>query len=119
MKNKYNRNGLTYFLVLIVTVTVYLVIHFYYGGLKTGAYQCNVGMVDNKVYVTKNGDSLEDIARKYNVSVEKLMEVNHLTSNQLVPGQEIIIPVDENSGMPKQPVNSIIIVNNTKNFFTI
>ena len=111
MENKYKRNGLMYFLVVFVTIIVFLVIHLYYGGLSNDINQCNAGMVDNNIYTVNSGDSLEDIARMYNTTVEKLMEVNNLKDKNLSPGQALIIPVDEQSGTKKQPVNNIIAFN--------
>ena len=108
MDNKYKRNGVIYTLLIILTVVVYLVIHLYYGGLKNEINQCNVEP-SNNIYTVRTGDSLEAIAKMFNVSVEKLREMNNLGPNdELIPGQELIIPVDENDNMPKQPVNNII-----------
>jgi len=45
------------------------------------------------IHVVKKGDSLSWIAEKYDVSMERLMEVNNLTDpNVLVIGQKLIIP---------------------------
>jgi len=111
MENKYKRNGLMYFLVVFVTIIVFLVIHLYYGGLGNDINQCNAGIADNNIYTVKNGDSLENIAKMYNTTVEKLMKANNLTSEELLPGQAIIIPIDKESGTKKQPVNNIIAFN--------
>jgi LysM repeat protein len=43
-------------------------------------------------YQVKAGDSLEKIARKYQVSVEQLKQENHLSSDRIVIGQELAIP---------------------------
>ena len=108
MKNKYKRNGILSFLVIVVTIIVYLVIHLYYGGLKKEIYQCNTMPLVDNIYTIKNGDDLESIARMYNIPIEKLKEANNLDSNELFPGQKIIIPRDEDSGENKQPINNII-----------
>lgn len=46
-------------------------------------------------YVVEKGDTLYSIAKKFDISVNKLKEYNNLTSNLLNVGQKIIIPVDE------------------------
>lgn len=45
-------------------------------------------------YVVKKGDTLFDIARKNNVTVDELKDVNMLTSNNIYPGQILLIPMD-------------------------
>lgn len=42
-------------------------------------------------YVVKDGDTLWDIAKKYCTTVEDIMEVNHLESEQIYPGMKILI----------------------------
>ena len=49
MENKYKRNGVMYFLVVLLTIIVFLVIHLYYGGLSDDIYQCNAGIVNNNI----------------------------------------------------------------------
>lgn len=44
------------------------------------------------IYIVKNGDTLWSIAKKNNVSVDDIKEINNLTSNLLSVGQQIIIP---------------------------
>ena len=43
-------------------------------------------------YIVKKGDSLYSIARTYNTSVDKLKEINNLTSNALAIGQVLKLP---------------------------
>ncbi len=43
-------------------------------------------------YIVKKGDSLYSIARTYNTSVDKLKEINNLTSNALDIGQVLKLP---------------------------
>jgi len=45
-----------------------------------------------RTYVVKRGDTLWEIARRYNVSVSKLRRVNKLSSNCLFIGQILTIP---------------------------
>lgn len=44
------------------------------------------------VHVVKSGDSLWDIARLYQISLEALRRENRLKGDLIVPGQELIIP---------------------------
>ena len=44
------------------------------------------------VYVVKSGDTLWNIAKKYNVNVNDIKSANNLTSNMLSIGQELVIP---------------------------
>ncbi len=44
-------------------------------------------------YTVKKGDSLYSIARKYNISVEKLKNTNNLKTDLLTPNQKLILPV--------------------------
>lgn len=46
------------------------------------------GMV---VYVVKSGDSLWNIGKRYYVSVDRLKKLNNLTSDELQPGQKLLI----------------------------
>ncbi|NNM43508.1 MAG: LysM peptidoglycan-binding domain-containing protein [Chlamydiae bacterium] len=48
--------------------------------------------VKKKVHVIQQGDSLWKIAKKYKVSVEALMKINHLESEKLRVGKELEIP---------------------------
>ena len=48
---------------------------------------------ENHVYIVKQGDTLWDIANKYEgISVSELMRHNNLNSNQLKPGEKILLP---------------------------
>jgi LysM repeat protein len=46
-------------------------------------------------YRVKTGDSLEKIARKYQVSVEALKQENKLSSDKIIVGQELSIPLKD------------------------
>ena len=50
------------------------------------------------VYIVKKGDNLYSIAKKYEVSVEDLISLNKLNSNNLYIGQSLIIPTNNDSG---------------------
>ena len=47
---------------------------------------------EDNTYTVVSGDTLWSIAKKYNVPVNDLKEINNLTSNLLSIGQQIIIP---------------------------
>ena len=47
---------------------------------------------NDKNYVVVSGDSLYAIAKKYNTTVDKIKEINNLTSNNLSIGQVLKIP---------------------------
>jgi hypothetical protein len=47
---------------------------------------------NSKAYIVQQGDSLWKIAKKHKVSIEALKEKNHLESEKLRPGKELIIP---------------------------
>jgi len=57
-----------------------------------------------KIYRVKNGDSLWKIAHKYSVSIEELRKNNHLKTDVLKPGQELVIngPVEKVHSGKKQ-----------------
>jgi len=48
--------------------------------------------LSSNTYIVKSGDTLYSIARKYNVSVDNLKDINNLTTNFLSIGQTLIIP---------------------------
>ena len=43
------------------------------------------------IYFVKEGDTLWQIGRKYYVSVDKIKEVNQLTSEEISPGDKLLI----------------------------
>ena len=67
--------------------------------LRIGQILTIPGIVPNQtmpgnyqVYTVKNGDTLYAIARKFNVSVNDLINFNQLTTTGLVIGQQLLIP---------------------------
>lgn len=52
----------------------------------------NSGTKNDNIYTVKKGDTLYDIAEKYNVSINDIKEKNNLTSNILKIGQVLEIP---------------------------
>ena len=47
-------------------------------------------------YTVQKGDSLYSIARKYSTTIDKIKELNNLTTNLLSIGQVLLIPTDTN-----------------------
>lgn len=75
-------------------------------------------------YIIKKGDTLYNIAKRYNINAKELMNYNNLTSNLLNIGQELLIPkptnnslyyVQENDSLPniaeKFKVNMNVLMN--------
>ena len=54
----------------------------------------NIYNNNENTYTVKSGDSLWSIARRYNITVDKLKELNNLNSNLLKIGQKLIISED-------------------------
>ena len=50
---------------------------------------------DYSVYIVQKGDSLYNIAKKYNLSVDELIKYNNLSSTNLEVGQQLLIPTNE------------------------
>lgn len=48
--------------------------------------------IKENVYIVKAGDTLWNIAKRYNTTVEELMNINNLNSDLIAIGQEIIVP---------------------------
>lgn len=46
-------------------------------------------------YIVEKGDTLYSIAKKFDISVNKLKEYNNLSNNLLTVGQKILIPIGE------------------------
>lgn len=48
--------------------------------------------IQKKKHVVQEGENLWKIARKYRVTIEAIMQLNHLESEKLRPGKELLIP---------------------------
>ena len=46
----------------------------------------------NKEYIIKSGDTLSEIAKKFNTSVSEIKKINNLTSDLIIAGKTLIIP---------------------------
>jgi len=53
------------------------------------------GLSTANTYIVNVGDTLYSIAKNFNVSIDKIKEINNLTSNLLSVGQKLFIPVEE------------------------
>ena len=57
----------------------------------------NVENEENTIsYTVKKGDSLYSIARKYDTTIDRIKDLNNLTTNLLSIGQVLLIPTDTN-----------------------
>ena len=52
---------------------------------------------DYDSYVVKSGDNLYAIARKYGITVDKLKDINNLSSNLLNVGQKLLVPKNDSN----------------------
>jgi LysM repeat protein len=48
--------------------------------------------IEEGIYTVNPGDTLWNIAKRFDVSMEELKEVNHLSKNMVLIGQQLIIP---------------------------
>ena len=51
-----------------------------------------VPSLDGMFYIVQKGDSIEKIAKNYNISIEQLIDVNDLESSVLTSGQRLFVP---------------------------
>ena len=63
-----------------------------------------VPSIDANVHVVKSGDTLWNLAKKYNTTVNELKELNNLSSNSLSIGQVIYLPSKETSDQVTQEI---------------
>lgn len=71
---------------------------------------------DFQIYIVRQGDTLYSIARKYDLTVDKLKEINNLSSNVLSLNQQIKIPI----GIKKETLEYIeYVVKSGDNLYSI
>ena len=70
-----------------------------------------------KTYTVIKGDTLYSIATTYNTTVEKIKQINNLTSNNLTIGQKLIIPQAEEN--KEQPSSSTYVVQKGDSLWSI
>ena len=63
--------------------------------IPTGQDASDLIGTDYDTYVVQPGDSLFSIANTYNTSVSNLRDINNLTSDTLVVGQQLLVPINE------------------------
>lgn len=69
------------------------------------------------IYVIQTGDTLSEVADKYNVSIDKLKEVNDIKKGKIIKaGEELIIPKKENEKNKKPKLFSKKIKSDNKSF---
>lgn len=73
---------------------------------------------DKDIYIVKKGDTLWDIAKKYNMSVNKLKEINNLSTNNLKISQTLKITPNINESSIKND-EIIYIVKKGDNLYNI
>ncbi len=60
--------------------------------LISGTGEEIVDGADFDTYIVKSGDNLYAIARRYGITVDKLKDINNLSSNLLSVGQKLLVP---------------------------
>ena len=55
------------------------------------------GLSSVNTYIVEKGDTLYSIAKKFDISVNKLKEYNELNNNLLSVGQKLIIPIEDDT----------------------
>ena len=63
--------------------------------IPTGQVAEDLVGTDYDTYVVKAGDTLFSVANSYNTSVSNLRDINNLTSDTLVVGQQLLVPKSE------------------------
>ena len=76
--------------------------------LKLPINNGNTNINQESTYIVKSGDSLWSIARKYDISVSELQNLNNLTSTTLQVGQVLKVP-QNNSNNADSSINTYIV----------
>lgn len=72
----------------------------------------------SKKYKVKRGDALSKIAKKFNTTVGLIKKANNLTSNKIIPGQELKVNVCEFSIVVDKSQNLLFLKRNGEIFKT-
>ena len=67
------------------------------------------------IYTVKRGDTLYSIAKQYDVSIDDLLEYNQLFNTILTIGQQLVIPIEDNSS----DNNIVYVVKNGDTLYSI
>lgn len=70
-------------------------------------------ITSSNTYVIQSGDSLWSIAKKFNTTVDKLKELNNLSSNTLSIGKTLIIPSEETNNIKDNYIEYIVKLGDT------
>ncbi len=76
----------------------------------------NNGNISSETYIVQSGDSLYKIAQKFNTTVDKLKQLNNLTSNLLNIGQILIV---KEGNTTSESENNVYIVKKGDSLYTI
>ena len=63
--------------------------------IPTGQIALDLVGTDYSTYVVKTGDSLFSISSLYNTSVDDLKKINNLSSDVIIVGQQLLVPMNE------------------------
>lgn len=63
--------------------------------IPTGQDASDLIGTDYNTYVVQSGDTLFSVANRYNTSVNNIRNINNLTSDTLVVGQQLLVPISE------------------------
>lgn len=80
----------------------------YQGIIDIIAESISVYLKKKNTYTVQKGDSLYQIAKKYNTTVDELKKLNNLTSNQLSIGQVLTIPTEVSEEEPQKKYYTVV-----------
>ena len=63
--------------------------------IPTGQDTLDLIGTDYDTYIVKSGDNLYNIALKYNTGIDNLKKINNLISNDLIVGQQLLVPTNQ------------------------
>ena len=77
----------------------------------------NTYLDTSNIYIVKSGDSLYQISKKFNTTIDELKKINNLSSNLLSIGQKLIIP--NNNSNNEIPSSNTYIVKSGDSLYQI